>query len=99
MRLNFFLFILICLGLQVPAKAEFVMDPNSVAAYKAIFDLRFPEAKRLIQQEKIKNPNNGITVLLENYLDYLYLAGRNFVHQFEQGCLTGYCSCQRLRQL
>jgi tetratricopeptide (TPR) repeat protein len=57
----------------MPAKAGFVMDANAVAAYQAIFDLRFPEAKRLIQAEKAKNPNNGITILLENYLDYLYL--------------------------
>ncbi|GAB2987372.1 hypothetical protein GCM10027049_29050 [Mucilaginibacter puniceus] len=49
------------------------MDANAIAAYQAIFDLRFPEAKRLIQAEKAKNPNNGITILLENYLDYLYL--------------------------
>jgi hypothetical protein len=49
------------------------MDQNSIAAYKAIFELRFPEAKRLIQEEKAKSPNNGITILLENYLDYIYL--------------------------
>lgn len=67
------MFLLICLGFQLPAKAGFVMDANSIAAYQAIFDLRFPEAKRLIQAEKAKNPSNGITILLENYLDYLYL--------------------------
>jgi len=73
MRLKYFLFLIICLGFTMPAKAGFVMDANSIAAYQAIFDLRFPEAKRLIQAEKAKNPNNGITILLENYLDYLYL--------------------------
>lgn len=67
------MFLVICLGFQLPAKAGFVMDPNSIAAYKAIFELRFPEAKRLIQEEKAKSPNNGITILLENYLDYIYL--------------------------
>jgi hypothetical protein len=61
------------LGFQAPVKAAFVMDANSIAAYKAIFEMRFPEAKRLIQEEKTKNPNNGITILLENYMDYLYL--------------------------
>lgn len=65
--------LIIGLSLQLPAKANFVMDANAIVAYQAIFDLRFPEAKRLIQAEKAKNPNNGITILLENYLDYLYL--------------------------
>lgn len=57
----------------MPAKAGFVMDPNSIAAYKAIFELRFPDARRMIQEEKAKSPNNGISVLLDNYVDYLYL--------------------------
>ncbi len=57
----------------MPAKAGFVMNANSVAAYNAIFEMRFTEAKRLIQDEKVKNPTNGITILLENYMDYLYL--------------------------
>jgi hypothetical protein len=73
MRLKCLFIILVCCGFQLSAKAGFVMDQNSTAAYKAIFELRFPEARRIIQDEKIKNPNNGITILLDDYVDYLYL--------------------------
>lgn len=77
MRLRLLLILLVCLGLQFKAKAAFVMNPNCIAAYNAIFDLRYTEARKLIQDEKIHNPGNGITVLLEDYLDYLYLQNTN----------------------
>lgn len=49
------------------------MNPNCIAAYNAIFDLRYVEARKLIREEKLKNPNNGIAILLDDYVDYLYL--------------------------
>jgi len=73
MAYKYALLFLILIGFQQPAKADFALDQNSTAAFKAIFELRFPEAKRLIAEEKRSNPGNGITVLLENYMDYFYL--------------------------
>src|SRR4051812_40053028 len=67
------LLFLLFIAFQQPAKANFALSQNCTAAYKAIFDLRFPEAKRLIAEEKRVNPNNGIVLLLENYMDYFYL--------------------------
>lgn len=73
MAYKYTLLFLIFIGFQQPAKADFALDPNSTAAFKAIFELRFPEAKKLIAEEKRVNPDNGIIVLLENYMDYFYL--------------------------
>ncbi|GAB3936163.1 hypothetical protein GCM10028827_38780 [Mucilaginibacter myungsuensis] len=53
------------------------MDPNSINAYNAIMDLRFADARKLIQDERTKEPNNGITILLEDYMDYLHLTLNN----------------------
>jgi tetratricopeptide (TPR) repeat protein len=58
---------------QLPVKANFVFDANSAAAYKAIFDLRLNDARRYIAEEKSKYPQNGIAVLLDNYVDYFHL--------------------------
>ena len=73
MAYKYALLFLIFICFQQPAKADFVLDQNSTAAFKAIFELRFPEAKRLIAEEKRVNPGNGLIVLLENYMDYFYL--------------------------
>lgn len=53
------------------------MNPNCVAAYNAIFDMRFTEARKLIQDEKAKNAGNGVIILLEDYIDYIYLQTSN----------------------
>lgn len=84
MRLKYLFLILICWGFQLPAKASFIMDQNSTAAYKAILDLRFPEARRMIQYERLKNPNNGISILLDNYIDYLYLLSSDNRSDYER---------------
>src|SRR5215217_6162010 len=73
MAYKYALIFLMFLGLNQPARADFTLDQNSTAAFKAIFELRFPEAKRLIAEEKRANPDNGITILLENYVDYFQL--------------------------
>ncbi|MEO6151206.1 MAG: tetratricopeptide repeat protein [Mucilaginibacter sp.] len=39
-------------------------------AYNAIFSLKLNEARALIREEKQQNPQNGITILLDNYVDY-----------------------------
>ena len=65
-----FIFLLFCAS---SAKANFNFDANCIEAYKAILGLRMNEAKTLIQKEKQQDPGNGITVLLENYVDYFGL--------------------------
>ncbi len=73
MAYKYALLFLLFLGLYQPAKADFTLDQNATGAFKAIFELRFPEAKKLIADEKRTNPDNGIIVLLENYMDYFQL--------------------------
>jgi len=58
---------------QLTAKANFSYDANCTDAYKAILDLRMNDARSLIQKEKQQNPQNGIIILLENYVDYFSL--------------------------
>src|SRR5476651_324839 len=67
------LFFIILLTSQLAAKANFNYDSNCVDAYKAIISLRINEAKSLVQKEKQQNPQNGIIILLENYIDYFSL--------------------------
>jgi tetratricopeptide (TPR) repeat protein len=73
MHCKYFIFILFFFGIQQKAKANFEFNSNSIAAYQAIFDLRFNEARKYIRDEKVNNPKNGIPILLENYIDYLFL--------------------------
>lgn len=84
MAYKYALLFLIFIGFQQPAKADFVLDQNSTAAFKAIFELRFPEAKRLIAEEKRINPDNGIIILLENYMDYFYLLNSGSKADYER---------------
>ncbi len=50
-----------------------MFNQNCAAAYRAIFDLRFNDARKYIRDERAHNPQNGMPVLLDNYIDYLYL--------------------------
>ena len=68
-----FLLLLIFIACSLSAKANFNYDTNCVDAYKAIFSLRLKDARLLIQKEKQQNPQNGIIILLENYIDYFTL--------------------------
>ena len=69
-----YLFIFLLLSLSgLTAKANFVYDATCIDAYKAILSLKMNEARQLIQKEKQLNPQNGIVVLLENYIDYFSL--------------------------
>ena len=73
MHFKYFISILFFLSIQQAVKANFVFNANSEAAYQAIFDLRFNDARKYIRDEKVINPQNGIPVLLENYIDFLFL--------------------------
>ncbi|MES3017573.1 MAG: tetratricopeptide repeat protein [Bacteroidota bacterium] len=69
---------LLFLTFTIPSKANFDFNSNCLKAYQAIFDLRLGDARSILQTEKKQNPNNGIVVLLENYVDYFtILASEN----------------------
>ena len=72
------------LGFNLSVKANFVFNNNSIAAYKAIYELKFNDAKKYIQDEKLRNPQNGITVLLDNYADYLHLLTSENKSEYEK---------------
>jgi len=65
--------IILLLLCTLSAKANFSFDANCTEAYKAILGLRMNDAKLLIQKEKQQNPQNGIIILLDNYIDYFSL--------------------------
>jgi tetratricopeptide (TPR) repeat protein len=67
------LLVLLLLICQLTARANFNFDTNCVDAYKAILSLRMSEAKLLLQKERQQNPQNGIIILLDNYVDYFSL--------------------------
>ena len=46
-------------------------NPNCVKAYTAIINLKFEAGKKLLEQEKITQPDNNIPYLLENYIYFL----------------------------
>ena len=71
---KFLLILAVALTSQFSVKAAFVFDNNCVEAYKAILDLRMNDAADLLQKEKQQNPQNGIIILLENYVDYFSLS-------------------------
>ncbi|HUH19702.1 tetratricopeptide repeat protein [Albibacterium sp.] len=62
--------LIILLGIEFQASANFDFNARCKQAYQAIFDLRLNDARDLIAQEKLSNPDNGITILLDNYVDY-----------------------------
>jgi tetratricopeptide (TPR) repeat protein len=73
MNYKSFLFILLFLGCGLTASANYTFDARCLQAYKAIFDFRLNDARELIRQEKQQYPQNGITILLDNYVDYISL--------------------------
>ncbi|MBM3401019.1 MAG: tetratricopeptide repeat protein [Bacteroidetes bacterium] len=84
MYYKYFLTLLLFIGIHHAANANFVFNPNSIEAFHALFDLRFNDAKKIIREEKLNNPQNGIPVLLENYLDYLFLLTSENASEFEK---------------
>lgn len=68
------LFILFSLLGLYPTTAQNVTVNNRCRqAYSKIIELKFADAKNLINEEKQYNPNNIYTLYLENYIDFLTL--------------------------
>lgn len=62
--------ILLTGGFYIQAHAHFDFNANCIKAYQAILQLKLNEAKQIINKEKKQNPDNGIPILLDNYVDY-----------------------------
>lgn len=73
MKYKHFVIIIALISFHLSAKANYVFDARCMQAYKAVFELRLNDARALIQQEKQIAPQNGISILLENYVDYMGL--------------------------
>jgi hypothetical protein len=69
-HLLLFLFFLSC---RLTASANYNFNARCIEAYKAILDLRFNDARSIIREEKQQNPQNGIPILLDNYIDFFGL--------------------------
>ena len=70
---KFLLLLFLILFIKSSANANFSYNKNCIDAYKAIIDLKLKDAGVLIRREKQLNPQNGITILLDNYMDYFGL--------------------------
>jgi tetratricopeptide (TPR) repeat protein len=68
-----FLFTVFFALLTTQLKANFDFNNNCIQAYQAIFDLRIQDAQTILKAEKQQHPNNGIIILLENYIDFFSL--------------------------
>jgi len=51
--------------------AQFFNNANMQNAYSHILHLEFSSAKEFLESEKLVNPNNGLIILNENYIDFL----------------------------
>lgn len=68
MRLRLYLFALLIL--PNITLADFAFNDNCIKAYNSIISLKLNEGQALLNAERKINPNNNITVLLENYIDF-----------------------------
>ncbi|MBS1525255.1 MAG: tetratricopeptide repeat protein [Bacteroidetes bacterium] len=79
-----FLLVLVFAVFWQSASASFDFNANCVDAYNAILSLKMTEARQLIQKEKQHNPGNGITILLDNYIDYFSLLASDSKAEYEK---------------
>src|ERR1700743_3863924 len=75
---------LVILLSTITAKANFVFDNTCIDAYKSILGMRMNEARQLIAKERQTNPQNRITELLENYVDYVSLLASENKNDYER---------------
>ena len=52
-----------------PVFADFIQSENMRKAYTHIINLEFDLGRKYIDLEKISNPENGLILLNENYID------------------------------
>ena len=68
---------------------EYDFNSDCMEAYTRIFELRFNEARTILEVEKKEDPYNLIPVFLENYMDFLKSAQVKALIED-----AGYGSCQ-----
>src|SRR5476649_1295424 len=78
------LLLIVFLTCTLTVRANFNFDSNCIEAYKAIYSFRINEAKAFIQKEKQQNPQNGLIILLENYIDYFSLLASEDKNEYER---------------
>ena len=66
------------------SSAQFEFNENCKNAYNAIINLKFAEGQKIIDKEKINNPNNHIIYYLENYIDFLTIIIGQEKKEFER---------------
>ena len=55
----------------MPAFAYYEFDDNLRLAYSRILNLHLEEGKKLLAKEHLEKPGNHLTLLYENYIDFL----------------------------
>lgn len=73
MKSKLLLLLTILLSSAIIARANFNFDNRCADAYKAIIELRMNDANSIITEIKQQQPQNGIAILLDNYIDYYTL--------------------------
>lgn len=64
-------FFLYSLWTCTPVSAYYEFDKNLEKAYAAVIRLRLEEGAALLKKEHIEKPGNNLTLLFENYIDFL----------------------------
>src|SRR6478609_9662596 len=67
--LPFFIFLLLLSPLE--GRASFDYNEKLQIAYKEIIKLKIDKGQQIIQEELLKDPNNGVAIYLDNYADIL----------------------------
>jgi len=62
----FFIFLIL---ISIPTKASFEFTTTNLSAYAALLELKVDKGETLLKKSIAEDPNNGITILLENYAD------------------------------
>ncbi len=78
------------------SQAYYDLNPRLSTAYSKIIGLRLAEGKELLQKERTNNPGNHLTVLYENYVDFLMAFITEDAELFKQFKLN---SSERIRFL
>ena len=76
--------VILILGCQLHANANFNFNSRCKDAYKAAWALKINEARTIIREEKQQSPQNGIAILLDNYVDYLSLLASDNKNEYEK---------------
>jgi hypothetical protein len=65
------IFLLVLIARLGFGQYDYDFNQKCINAYASIISLKFEEGKKLIEEEKVLNPNNNIPYLLENYIYFL----------------------------